>query len=306
VAERAAARIWELAYDEASRRLKHEIFRGVARTDGFLGDYALLGRALMSLHDATGEAVWRERAESLAGAILDRFVRADGGLRMSEAEADLLIPPEDTGDSVYPSGTSATIELLLRLAGATDRDIYGAAARRLLVHYSGRIERQPDFWAVAVVAANRHPVTVLLAEAERQDETPAPAYRVPTTADHVRVAATLGPGGDQERIALTINIDEGFHINANPASLEGLVPTTVAFDGYEATRIVYPPPGHFQPRFVPDGLAVYEDQVVLEALFPNGTFAAAGPIRATVTAQACNDVTCLAPADLPVTVARPE
>ncbi len=40
-----------------------------------------------------------------------------------------------------------------------------------------------------------------------------------------------------------------------------------------------------------DGLAVYEDHVVLEALFPNGTFAAAGPIRATATAQACNDAT---------------
>jgi len=306
VAARAAERIWKLAYDEANRRLKHEIFGGVARTDGFLGDYALLGRGLMSLHDATGEAVWRERAASLAGAILDRFVRADGGLRMSEAEADLLIPPEDTGDGVYPSGTSATIELFLRLAAATGRDIHAAAARRLLGHYSGRIERQPDYWVVAIVAANRHGAVASLAGAERQEQTPAPAYRVPTTADHVRVAATLGAAGDQERIAVTINIDAGFHINANPASLEGLIPTTVTFDDYVATRVVYPPPGHFQPRFVPDGLAVYEDQVVLEALFPGGTFAGAGPIRATVTAQACNDVTCLAPADLSVTVARPE
>jgi uncharacterized protein YyaL (SSP411 family) len=72
-AQKAAERIWALAYDQPTGLLKHEIYRGQVQTSGFLQDYASLGAAFLSLADVTGEGIWRDRARLLANNILDRF-----------------------------------------------------------------------------------------------------------------------------------------------------------------------------------------------------------------------------------------
>ena len=52
-AQKAAERLWALAYDQRTGLLKHEIYRGQVQTSGFLQDYASLGAAFMSLADVT-------------------------------------------------------------------------------------------------------------------------------------------------------------------------------------------------------------------------------------------------------------
>jgi uncharacterized protein YyaL (SSP411 family) len=119
LAQKAGERIWALAFNEGAGVLKHEIYRGQAQTDGFLQDYASLGTAFLSLADATGAGIWRERAALLANKMLDRFARADGLFSTTANEKDLLIPIADDGDMETPSGTSRAIDLLLRLHEAS-------------------------------------------------------------------------------------------------------------------------------------------------------------------------------------------
>ncbi|MFQ5953747.1 MAG: thioredoxin domain-containing protein [Kiloniellales bacterium] len=309
LARRAAERIWALAYDPETGELKHEIFRGRAQTDGYLADYALFGLGLMALYDTTNEDVWRQRAASLADALMRRFAREDGGLSTTTGETDLLIAPQDLGDDIHPSGTSAALDLLLRLAAAGGPPRFAAAASRALPRLSGRIERRPEAWPAAIVAVNRRGPTGAEAPAPAAAvaEPPGPAggFHIPDSADHVRATATARDGGDHDEIAVSLDIDAGYHINANPASLDYLIATRLVFDRLTPSRVRYPKASRFKPAFAAEALDVYEGTVELRATFPKGVLEKGQLVRAAVTVQACDDRTCLPPADLPVVVDGP-
>ncbi len=314
LARRAAERIWSLAYDPKNGRLKHEIFRGRAQIDGYLDDYALLGRALLSLHEATGETIWRNRATLLADAILKKFQRRDGSLATAASAKGLPIPPRDSGDNIYPSGTSASIDLFQRLAQASGQAAYATAAERALRRLSSRVQQDPEAWPVLVVAVNVHSARPAANSGERVVESgsaanvPAPSRDASkklsslSTANHVRVTAEIRDAGDQDRIIITLHVDRGYHINANPASLDYLIPTSVVFEELMPTKIIYPRPIRIRPEFAQEGLNVYEGEVQIEVIVLKEALSKRRTLRATVTTQACTDQICLPPAKLPVVV----
>ncbi len=305
-ARRAAERIWGLAYNPATGRLMHEIFRGHAQTDGYLADYAQLGEGFMSMYDSTKETVWHQRAAMLADAILQRFARDDGALATAPGEQDLLLPPRDTEDNIHPSGTSATIDLLLRLGAATGNARYTAAASRVVRHLSVQLERSPESWASAIVAVNLNDPVPKEGRASPAGEVAVATrgqgasggFHVPDTADHVQVTVALNYLPDHDEIIVTLQVDEEYHINANPASLDYLIPTSVNFDRLTAAQIKYPKPVQFEPAFAAEGLNVYEGSTSVVAIFPKGILKEAQTVRGSVTAQACNAQICLPPANL--------
>ncbi len=307
VARRAADYIWAVAHDAGSGTLKHEIFRGRAQTDGFLDDYALLGRAYLSLHAATAEPQWLARARELADALLKRFARPDGTLPTSTSGKDLLITPLDDGDNAQPSGTSATVELLLRLSSVTGETSYAGTARKIARRLSGQLHSQPHAWSVLLAAANASkfdPTIAALGDAAtgKAPRTALPDFRVPVTADHVKVRATATAGESHHRIAITLDVDRGYHVNANPASFPYLVPTSVSLDGITPISIDYPRFTIFKPGFVRDGIKVYEGTPTITVRIAKKDLPETASLRGTVTAQACNDQVCLAPSQMPLSI----
>ncbi|MDX1489124.1 MAG: protein-disulfide reductase DsbD family protein, partial [Acidiferrobacterales bacterium] len=305
LAQRAAVWIWMHAYDPATGHLMHEIFRGRAQTEGFLADYALFGRGLMALYDATGNGVWRTRAAALADGIIKRFAGADGQLTMTAGEAELLTPIESAGDRTYPSGTSAAIDLFLRLGETKGGEPYAAVAVKILHYYSGRMERYPEMWATAVAATNRADVSRMIKIASTGSATgpagPKPLeYKLPKTADHVQASAQARATEDEPAIVVTLTVAKGYHVNANPASFEYLIPTSVSFDGISAARVTYPDAVPFKPSFTDETLKVYEGTPVITATFPRGTLDNLSVIRGSVKVQACNDQICLPPSELEI------
>ncbi len=306
-AQKAAERIWALAFDENAAALKHEIFRGHAQTSGFLEDYASLGVAFMTLADVTGNKIWRDRAALLANTIVNRFVRADGSLSTDVDENDLLIPITDDGDLETPSGTSMAIDLLLRLHDAGGDGQYLAAAMRAIKRLSGQFQDRPKSWAAAVAALNRHALPPASASAATAASAPASdaanAVHLPITADHVQVAAAVTSVPDADEIQVTIRVEDKFHINANPASYDFLIPTSVEFKGVTPTQVEYPKPVRFTAKFAPEGLDVYEGSVAVVAKFPKGSLEGTKTIQGTVTAQACTNQICLPPSTLTISTA---
>lgn len=286
MARLSAQRIWSLAYDPRRHSLQHEIFEGRAQTAGFLQDYALLGTGLLQLAQATGDDIWRQRARMLADDMLHRFARTDGSLSGTADEATLLVPIADDGDTDIPSGTSAAIELL-QLCSTTFKDArYANAAYRAARPFSGRVARQPASWPATVVALN-----------ELADTDARRAFHVPVTADHVRVSARSSPG-DGTRIDVTLQVDEGYHINANPASIDYLIATAVSFSPLKPSKIVYPTARRFQSAFAPEGIDVYEGAVTLSVSFPPETAPTLHAAAGVVSAQACDAQSCLPPSEL--------
>jgi len=116
------------------------------------------------------------------------------------------------------------------------------------------------------------------------------------TEDHVHVTARRAV----DALLITLRIDPGYHINANPASDDYLIATSVAFAGPVAERIVYPPGISFKPAFAGDPINVYDGTVVVTATFAPGALDRTHELGFTVTAQACTKNICLPPDDIAV------
>ena len=306
-AKRTAERMWAVAYDPKTHQLKHEIFHGKAQTEAYLDDYALLGVGFMSLYDVTNDKVWLKRAAIMADDIMHQFASANGTLATSPHAKDLLIAPEDDGDNVYPSGTSATADLLLRLNAATKEAHYAAAASLVVGHLGSAVQRHPSGWGAMLAAVSLHPLgeakqLAAAAGSVANAASPANTFSLPSTGDHVHVTASSSSRDTHDEIVTTLKIDDGWHVNANPASFDYLIPTSVAFEGLSATDVIYPRAVLIKPQFAPDGVKVYAGTINVVSVFPKGALNNRKSIQATVSAQACSNIVCLPPAKLPVTV----
>src|SRR5260370_42677843 len=76
-AKTAAERLWTLAYDQKTGALKHEVFRGQAKTGGFLQDYASPRSSFMTLFDVPGGKICENHAQQLADHQVDLFAPSD-------------------------------------------------------------------------------------------------------------------------------------------------------------------------------------------------------------------------------------
>lgn len=144
--------------------------------------------------------------------------------------------------------------------------------------------------------------------------TPAAAQQLPTpTAQPVKASVEevkLAAGGAGEA-AVRLDITEGFHVNANPASDKFYIPTELraeAQEGITPGKPVYPASVSRKLSFSEKPLAVYEGQAVIKLPLRADKNAAQGrhTFRVKLRVQPCNDQTCLQPreieAAIPVTI----
>ena len=107
--------------------------------------------------------------------------------------------------------------------------------------------------------------------------------------------------GETFKAALRLMIGPEWHINANPASDEFLIPTGLEFSNdappFRVLDIIYPEAQMVRLGFSASDVAVYSENALIGALvkadasLKPGTYALEGK----VTFQACNDVSCLPP-----------
>jgi hypothetical protein len=187
------------------------------------------------------------------------------------------------------SGTSAAYALLLQL-GKTDSR-FTDAATKILARMADKIMAEPGSWAslTAYAALYRQP-------AEAKPEAGL------DSAAHVRVTVKGASLGDHDEILTTLTIDPGYHVNANPASLDYLVPTVVTVTGVPAASVTYPAGQIFRPKFWPEGISVYEGSVAIKANLPKDTLASATREPLQVEVQACTAQICLPPATLTTSI----
>ena len=293
-ARRAAERLWSLGWDARGGKLAHELFRGRAQGDGLLEDYAHLARGFLALLDAGAGAAWRDRALALIEAARKRFQRPDGRLAASTESARLPIAPDDIEDYAYPSGTSAAVEVMLRLGG----DDLLAAAGKAISAAGGQVGASPASWPVLLAVLTREARNARRAlELARAGAKVSPQDTASDSAKHVAVSARLRPAAGAVLLELTLRVEAGWHVNANPASFDYLVPTRLLIEGAVPRRIAYPPGQSFRARFAPEAIQVYEGEATILAEFAPG---AVSRLRARLSVQACNEEVCLAPSTLAV------
>jgi uncharacterized protein YyaL (SSP411 family) len=119
---------------------------------GVLEDLGCVASGFLSLVQATGEAVWLDRARALLDDAIERFRADDGGFFDTAADAEALVTrPRDPGDNASPSGLSSTIHALVDAHALTGEGRYRQVAEEALATVATLAERAPRFagWSLA-------------------------------------------------------------------------------------------------------------------------------------------------------------
>ena len=106
-------------------------------------------------------------------------------------------------------------------------------------------------------------------------------------------------------LTVTVRIKKGFHIQANPAADEFLIPTTLpiqAGEGIIPDKPVYPPGHPYKLKDSSEDLLTYEDEVIIQLPVQVIDSAPVGKVSVTgiLKFQPCDDRKCMFPRSVPV------
>jgi len=313
--------------------------------EGFLEDYAFVMRGLLALHrvetDAAAKAKWLDAAKSLAAKadelFWDKNGGGGGGYFFATPQPDLIARGKDIGDNATPGGNSVMAHNLLTLAASTGGGAgaaYRTKADELLKAFSGSMAQSPRGSVHMVHALERllatAPGAALSGGAPAINiNAPAPpspsvtpgaatgANAVTDSSAHVKAAVSVEPSsaspGETVTVTVALRIDDGWHINANPASADFLVatvidvrsaapPGTANATALEVSDITYPKPSTLKAEGLGnDAISVYGGTARITARVRVPKDAMPGttiPLRVLAKFQSCSDAgVCLMPAD---------
>lgn len=113
--------------------------------------------------------------------------------------------------------------------------------------------------------------------------------------------------GESAVLKVLLRIEEGWHVNSHAPLDPYLIPTSLTLQlppGWSAGPPQFPAHEMATFAFSDEPLAVYEGAIEIRVIVGRSDTAPLAAVAATVTAQACNDSMCLAPADVTVVVPR--
>jgi uncharacterized protein YyaL (SSP411 family) len=282
---------------------------GQARLAAYLDDHAFLVHGLLCLHDATGESRWLEQARSLTDSMVRLFGdQQDGGFfYTAKDQVQLFARSKDRYDGVQPSGNSMAAQNLVRVWHKTHERHYRDLAERTLKSFAAPLEANPTSlaamaWALDLFQEQHEP-------AVRRAFSPGPEVSQDgSSRSDSKVEATAsvepktpGPEGKQV-VTVTLKIESGWHIYANPADNDEVTPTTVTVSARIKPREVkvdYP-----RGKLIDNKgskYRLYEDQVMIKATVKRAA-GDSGPLEISVKFQACNENSCLFPSTKKLTL----
>jgi len=149
--------VWNELRDDAGALLR-TYKDGRAHLGAYLEDHAFLLEALLTLYEASFEAVWFERARELADTLLARFADSERGGFFSTANdhESLIARRKEIGDHPIPSGNSAAAFGLLRLGALTGEREYESAAEGVFRLFSDSAGKHPEAFAHLLRAIDFH------------------------------------------------------------------------------------------------------------------------------------------------------
>ena len=113
--------------------------------------------------------------------------------------------------------------------------------------------------------------------------------------------------GAAVQVSVSVEVDEGYHINSNRPAEKYLIPTTLKFDrttGLSLSPVVYPKAKLQKFEFSQKPLSVFEGKAVLKLTAKALPSVTPGDqvLKGKLTVQACNNQQCLRPQTIDVSV----
>ena len=274
--------------------LWHTYTAGVVKQDAYLDDYAFFVRGLLGLYHATGEEKWLDSARTLTDTMIQLFWDdKNGGFYYTKADAKhLIVRTKKPYDSAIPSGNAVAVKNLLAF-GADYRNY----AEKTLRTFSDSMAQSPSSFMHMYFALNHYLMT-----AEKEFDIATPSL--------VTAATAIKAENDEIfKVELQLKIAAGWHINANPAGQDNLIPTTLEVDTdmpVEIIDIAYPKGRSARFEFSDESLNVYEDSLTIPLKLKRKSNATgSSKVTLKLTYQPCNDTECLFPDTLEIPLELP-
>jgi uncharacterized protein YyaL (SSP411 family) len=250
---------------------------GEATIAAQLPDYAGFGRALVALHDADPEGGWLPEAQRIARYMLANFQEESGIFRMNE-QAEGLGAFIQVDDGEVPSGNAQAQWLLSALARRGEEVDFIQQASALADVLSGHALSFPEQRAAALAAV----------DAQNRGDT-GQLRAVANGAVQVRAELDRAAGV----VNFTIQVAEGWHINAHEPLEDYFIPTELQVNGAALGPEAYPAPLITTLAFnSTTPLALYDGEVRLSAPIGDGANVV------NLVLQSCSDEICLAPQNM--------
>ena len=239
---------------------------------------------------------WLNSARTLTDKMIQLFWDdRNGGFYYTKADAKhLIVRTKKPYDSAIPSGNAVAVKNLLVL-GAD----YADYAEKTLRIFAESMVQSPSSFMFMHFALNDY-----LTSAENLE---------PSSAAVVAATATVTAKSDEVfNVVLQLKIGAGWHINANPAGQDYLIPTTVELDAnapIEIVDIAYPKGKSMRFAFSDEPLNIYEKSLTIPLRLKqklNVTRKNDAPITLKLTYQPCNDTECLFPETLDIPLRFPQ
>ncbi len=332
-AEKAATFIVQTLRDDRGRLLRN--CRGKqSKGNGTLDDYAYLVEGLLALHEATNDDKWLNAASRLTDQQLEWFWDDRQGACFFTAHdhEQLLARTKTAYDSVLPSGNSVTVRNLIRLTALTGDESYQSKARQTLELFAPLIDANPGGLTNMALALREYLDAEPLQSPgiqppERQSPTKPPVEKdaevqliggdkpveAIISANNIFFSHKPLPPGGSAKVAIVIQIKDGWHIHANPTGDELIEPTTVAITsklGIKLGKIQYPPPQEIELAGVDEPQRIWENQATVLAVLeiPAAAAGKKDELQIQIQYQPCTAKRCLPPAVLtlkvPVDIAK--
>lgn len=279
-AQRAADFLWRSQRPERGILWRVNL-QGQASIPGRQDDYVHFCEALLALYDLDGNPLRLQQAAELADEMLDKFLEASSGALIMSQDEILFTQPKDGHDGALPSGNAVAVRVLTRLASRTGKAEYADSAGKILQAFSGDIAQQPSAYAYMLAQLDER----LNGETGPRQYAAGGAIRI--TARH-ETPYTLD---------ITIDIAEGWHINAHQPLQQDLIATAVELQEqspWQLQEVHYPEATLEKVRYQANPLALYQGRVQIQVRLA-ATHESAGPIHLQLQLQACNQDSCLAP-----------
>ncbi|MGH7143322.1 MAG: thioredoxin domain-containing protein [Planctomycetota bacterium] len=324
---------------------------GSGHLDGYLEDYAFLADGLLDLSHALAAADpaaadrYRTAARAIAAAMVKHFYDPDhGGFFFTADDGEKLLMREKDGfDEAIPSGNGKAVQVLLRLAALPDTSPAAAAADRAMAkqtlgNFLGLMQNMPRGTESLLLAAAMYFDTGAGTQGA-DDASAGGAAPAPAAADAPDATAASGQvslrayssasqaaPGDTIKIAVKIDVGQGFHIYDHKPQDEPVTPTDVQ----PAETIEVPPPAGSPPHTKQAQVHVQQPVTVTATSYPDAQTenlggdkvnVYAGTVTVIVTckvkpdfkpgktsvvleviAQPCSDRVCLEPVNLTLTL----
>jgi uncharacterized protein YyaL (SSP411 family) len=281
-----------------------------SKLNAYLEDYAAMVCALAALHDATGKQRWLDEARRLADAMLEHYAdkEAGGFFFTSHDHEKLFARAKDQYDGATPSGNSLAALGLTKLAAKTGEAKYRLAAEGTFKSTGELLKTGPGSATTMLRALALWLEPQDKGVKERSLDGPFKSKEDSArTMEPVKASAAFksqkveGDGRSALTLEVTLDIEKGWHVYANPAGEGSLIPTTVtvsAANKPEDVKVVFPAGKAKKDDVLGETIYLYEGRVVIPVSLRRPAVDGKpdnSALEVTVRFQACSDSQCLAP-----------